>query len=57
MLLVLLLGRWYPKSHTTLGPLQTWDQKLKSASRAFTLGVKAAIEKKLFNLPQVTKKC
>jgi hypothetical protein len=27
-------------------------QKLKSAPRAFTLGVKAEIEKSLFNLPQ-----
>ncbi len=45
-----LKGRWYPTSHTTLGPFETWDPKLKSASRAFTLGVKAAIEKNNFSI-------
>jgi hypothetical protein len=32
-------------------------QKLKSAPKGVTLGVKAEIEKNLFNLPQVTNKC
>jgi hypothetical protein len=32
-------------------------QKLKSAPMGFTLGVKAGVEKNLFNLPQVTNKC
>jgi len=32
-------------------------QKLKSDPRAFTLGIKAKLEKNLFNLPQVTNKC
>jgi hypothetical protein len=30
-------------------------QKLKSAPKRFTLGIKAEIEKKHFNLPQVLK--
>jgi hypothetical protein len=32
-------------------------QKLKSAPRALHLGVKAELEKNLFNLPKVTNKC
>jgi hypothetical protein len=32
-------------------------EKWKSATRAFTLGVKATLEKNLFNLPQLTNKC
>jgi hypothetical protein len=33
-------------------------QKLKSAPKGFTLrGVKAEIEKNIFNLPQATNKC
>jgi hypothetical protein len=32
-------------------------QMLKSAPKGFTLGVKAEIEKKLFNLPQGINKC
>jgi hypothetical protein len=33
-------------------------QKLKSTPQGlYTLGVKAEIEKNLFNLPQVTNKC
>ncbi len=47
-----LQGRWYPTSHTTLGPFETWDQKSKSASRAFTLGIKAAIEKNFSICPK-----
>jgi len=31
------------------------EQELKSAPQGFTLGVKAEIEKKKINLPQVTK--
>jgi hypothetical protein len=32
-------------------------QKLKLAPRVFTLGVKAEIEKSIFNLLQATNKC
>jgi hypothetical protein len=31
--------------------------KVEISPKCFTLGVKAGIEKKLFNLPQVTNKC